>query len=259
MAFKRIFLCILLFQVICGYAQDRQRQYVGAEALFIAYNGEVADVANIRKSVTANQYDYNSTGYSLNTLSYYTSFGAHTEYIIASDKMSFVCGLRFTEINNSIQHNSAWTNQTFFYYRYKQDSTRTDYVKVSRIQQKTQYLGIPLELKYYWFRRHYMISPYVIAGTEIRYRMQSSTRFTMYESAMSIYEQELLPKVTKPSNSHITFYAGIGAKIGRPDKPSILFEANLPFLFLPSTSFGMVQPKAGGGIRLSAQFPLKSN
>ena len=251
---------LLCLQSVISFAQEIQQAHIGVEAGLIVYEGEVSQTDKIRKSLaTNNTYNYSEGTYSLNTLSHYTFFGTYAEQVFASNKFGVLAGFRFMRVQNSIQYNSAWTNQTYFYYLYKQDSLRTDYLKVKTIKQQTDYISIPIELKYYWFRRPYRVSPYVIVGTEIRYRMKSKTSLQMYEKSMNIFEDELLEDVSIPRNMQMTLHGGIGIKLGKEGKPTLHAEANVPFLFLPKKSYGIINPDVAGGIRISAQFPLNNN
>jgi len=251
--------CIFIICAVSGIAQDFQPQFIGVEALIIGYEGEVTQKENIRKNLSTLYSNYDPNGYYLNTLSFYTSFGAHAEYVTVSNKFGFILGLRYTYMRNSISYDESWTNQTYFYYLYSQDSLRTDYLKVHQITQQNRYIGIPLEIKYYWFRRPYKASPYIIAGAEMRYRMKSQTSLIMHDSNMKQFEDKILQDVQEPTNMHVSPYIGIGIKIGKEPKPTLLVESNVPFASIPSKSYGMVQPDAGAGVRVSAQFPLNSD
>lgn len=168
-------------------------------------------------------------------------------------------GIRFSQINSSIGKKDYWTNNTdYFYYLYSQDEINTEYLKVNEINQKSDYIGIPIEIRYFTQKRPRKFQLYVKLGIEINYLLKSKTGIVFNNSAMKPYERDLVAMLNQPERISAAMYGGAGFKFGRDQKPSISVEACMPYMFLTSETSGILKPVFGGGFQLNLQIPIKS-
>jgi hypothetical protein len=162
-------------------------------------------------------------------------------------------------MNSSIGKSDYWTNNTnYFYWLYRQDGINTEYLKVKEINQKSAYIGIPFEVRYFTAKRPRLFQIYFKLGIEINYLLKSKTGIVFNSSAMEPYEKDLIAMLEQPERIIAAIYGGGGFKLGRDQKPSISVEACMPYIFLTSRSTGILQPLFGGGIQLNFQIPIKS-
>jgi hypothetical protein len=160
---------------------------------------------------------------------------------------------------SSIGKNSYWGSSTsFFYWLYLEDGLNTEYLKVKEIDQKSDYIGIPLGIRFFPARRPYLFRMFFKLGAEVNYRLQTKQDIVFYDEAMNPYKTDLTAQLTKPTNFYSALYGGVGIRIGRDLKPSVSIEVCTPYLFLTSKSAGIVNPIFGGGVQLNIQIPIKS-
>jgi hypothetical protein len=75
---------------------------------------------------------------------------------------------------------------------------------------------------------------------------------------MDHYESEIVSKINDPDLFYATIYFGGGLRIGKELKPSVSLEGCFGSFFLGPESFGLVDPKVGGGFQINIQIPLLS-
>ncbi|MBI4647992.1 MAG: hypothetical protein HY738_15755, partial [Bacteroidia bacterium] len=164
-----------------------------------------------------------------------------------------------SHLYSSVGKNDYWANSTnYFYCLYRQDGVNTEYLKLKEINQTSNYIGIPIEIRYFPAKRPHLFRIYFKIGAEINYLMQTQKDVVFYDNAMNPYKEDLTAKVGQPKTFYSSIYGGGAISIGRELKPSISIEACMPYLFLTSESFGLVNPIFGSGFQLNVQIPIKS-
>jgi len=154
---------------------------------------------------------------------------------------------------------SYWgSSVNYFYWLYLQDGVNTEYLKVKEIDQKSDYIGIPLEIRFFPARRPRFFRFYFKLGAEFNYLIQSQKDIVFYDPAMDPYKNELTAKVAGPKPFYSALYVGGGFRLGKELKPSVSIEACMPYLFLTQNSGGLVNPIFGGGFQINVQIPIKS-
>jgi hypothetical protein len=185
--------------------------------------------------------------------------GIKSEYFSLNDKIGFSGGLRYTRTNSSIGKNNYWLNgNDYFYLLYREEGVTTEYLKIKEISQNTDYIGIPVEVRYFPFRPH-LFRFYFKAGANLNYRLNTKTDVVFKDAAMEPYQNEVTALLQEPASFSSSIYGSAGVRIGRASKPALSFEICLPSLSLTSESTGLVNPIFGGGFQLNYQLPLKSN
>jgi len=200
---------------------------------------------------------YYSTN-NLTSLMYNSFIGIKSECFSLNNKFGFSGGIRYTRTNSSVGKNDYWSNSVdYFYLLYSQEGVNTEYLKVKEIIQKSDYVGIPLEIRYFPFRPR-LFRLYFKLGAEIGFRLQSHTDVVFQDDAMEPYQNDVSAMVGKPGSISSSVSGSAGMSLGRASKPVVSFEICLPAIFITSKSSGLVSPISGGGFQLNFQIPLKS-
>jgi hypothetical protein len=258
MKIKIVFLIFFLsYYTGFSLAQETRLKYIGIEGGLISIVSEISKMDYIRGSMPSYYMGYSTN--SLTSLSYKYSTGIKFEIFSLSDRFGLLGGIRFSHLNSSIGKRDYWTGNTnYFYWLYRQDGINTEYLTVKEVNQKSDYIGIPIEIRYFTARRPRLFRLYIKLGFEINYLLKSETGIVFNNPAMNSYEKDLTAMVEQPGKISSSIYGGGGFKIGRDQKPSVSFEACIPYLFLTSRSSGLLHPLFGSGFQLNFQIPIKS-
>lgn len=255
----KILFLVLFLSYFTGFslAQETRLKNIGIEAGSTFIEGEISDMDHIRGSMPSYYMGYSTN--SITSSSYKNFIGVKSEIFSLNDRFGLLGGIRFSQINSSIGKKDYWTNNTdYFYYLYSQDEINTEYLKVNEINQKSDYIGIPIEIRYFTQKRPRKFQLYVKLGIEINYLLKSKTGIVFNNSAMKPYERDLVAMLNQPERISAAMYGGAGFKFGRDQKPSISVEACMPYMFLTSETSGILKPVFGGGFQLNLQIPIKS-
>lgn len=237
-------------------AQEARQKFIGVEAGITFIESEMPDMDYIRGEIAT--YPGGYTKSSLTGISYKSYFGLKPGYFTLSNKLGIQTGIRFSRINNSVGKNSYLANTTdYFYCLFREDGVNTEYLKVNQIIQKSDYLGIPLEISYFPFNPH-LFRFYFKLGAELNFRLQTRTDIVFTDEAMEIYQTELATKVGEPETLNVSVYGATGVRIGKESKPSFSIELSLPCLFLTPETSGLANPLFGSGIQVNYQIPITS-
>ncbi len=257
MKLRSIFLIYFLcFYVGFSLAQVPRLKYLGVETGFTSIESKMSNMDNIRGDVPAYSLGYSSS--SLTSLTAKSFAGIKYEIFSLNDRFGLSGGLRYSRINSSIGKKSYWgSSVNYFYWLYLQDGVNTEYLKVKEIDQKSDYIGIPVEIRFFTAKRPCVFRFYFKLGAEFNYLIQSQKDIVFFDEAMNPYKSELTGKVAQPKRFYSSLYGGGGFRFGRELKPSISIEACMPYLFLTSKSSGLVNPIFGGGVQLNIQIPIK--
>jgi len=247
------FLCLF---VGITFAQESRLKYVGVEGGSIDIVSNVSNVNYIRGSVAPY-----SNGYSTNDLACISSrnfYGVKGTIFSQNDRFALLTGLRYSRIISSVSRNSNFSNTpNYFYWLYKQDGVNTEYLKVNEINQKSDYIGVPIEVIYFPGHRPHLFRIYFKIGVEENLLIQTNKDVVFQNPAMNQYESNLKSQVDQPKTFYSSAYGGCGIRIGRDQKPNISYEFCLPYLFLTPQSKGLVNPTSGIGFQINFQIPIK--
>jgi hypothetical protein len=249
---------ILIVGSIHGFSQNTRLRYIGVESGMNFIESEMTDIDAIRGNIPNYSMGF-STG-SLTSLSYIWFAGVKSEIFSLNDRFGLQGGIRYSQISNSIGKDEYWGSSTnYFYWLFRQDGTETEFLKIKEISQKSGYLGVPVELRYFVSKRPHVFQLYGKLGAVLDFRVNSHTNVLFKDPAMEIYEKNISDQVKQPGAVSFAMYVGSGFKIGTDQKPSVSLEACFPYFILTSHTSGMLQPLFGGGFQLTFQVPIKSS
>lgn len=236
-------------------AQSPLQKYVGAEAGICFISAKMPEMEFIRGDIPAYPGGYSST--------YLKSFmnksyaGIKAEFLSVNNRFGFSSGLRYIQMNSSVGRNTYWAGNTnYFYLMYLQEGVNTEYLKVKELDQRTSYLGIPLEARFFPYNAR-LFRVYFKLGADVGFKLQSRTDVVFYNQSMDYLEDEVADLIGRPESVSASLTVSAGVRIGRASKPAINLEAGLPTIFLTSGTSGLVNPLYGGGFQVSFQLPVK--
>jgi hypothetical protein len=252
-----ILAAILIFGNSTSFSQNSRLRYIGFESGITFIESEMTDMDLIRGDIPNYSLGFSSS--SLTNLSHSWFAGVKGEIFSLNDRFGLQGGLRFSQISNSIGKDEYWgSTANYFYWLFSQQGTETEFLKIKEIRQKSGYLGIPVELRYFVSRRPHVFQVYGKMGAVLDFRINTNTDIVFKDSAMEIYEKEISDQIKKPGPVNFAMYLGSGFKIGTDQKPSVSIEACFPYFILTPHSYGMLYPYFGGGFQMTFQLPIKS-
>jgi hypothetical protein len=248
---------VLMFGFSHSFSQETRLKYFGVESGMNFIESGMTDIAEIRGDIP--NYAMGFSSGSLTSLSYVWYAGVKAEIFSLNDRIGLQGGIRFSQISNIIGKNEYWGSSTnYFYWLFSQEGTETEFLKIKEITQKTNYLGIPIELRYFVSKRPRILQLYGKAGAVLDFKVNSNARVAFKDPAMERYEKDISNEIREPGAVSFAMYVGTGIKIGTDQKPSVSLEACFPYFILTPHSSGMLHPLFGGGFQLTFQVPIKS-
>ena len=200
-------------------------------------------------------YDHFAASH-IRALMYNDFFGVRFEYRLAKNLLGISGGLRYSRMITSIGKPAYWSDSPeFFYVHYRTDGMNTDYAKVLELNQKSDYIGIPVELRIFPYEEH-LINVYYKAGASININVGSKTDVVFFDDSMNAYEEDVSDVVESPYSFFGSLNLGIGIKVGRLSKPGFIIEASFPVGMLTPGKASFVNPEAGAGAQVMLRIPL---
>jgi len=246
----------LFFCTVTSLAQEIKQTYLGLETGITFFESDLSNTDYIRKDMSSYFTDYSSS--SITSSMYKSYVGIKPEIFTLNKKFGLLAGIHYSRINSSIGKNDYWSdNADYFYLRIRQDGINTEYLKVKKIKQMSDYIGIPIEVRYFPFRPR-LFRLYFKLGAEINYLLQSQTDVTFDNHAMNPFQKDVKELMGDPKSFSSSIYASAGFRLGRESKPSVSFEVCLPSIFLTSESSSLANPLWGAGFQLNVQIPLNT-
>lgn len=250
----------ILFIMICllarlAIAQDANHKFIGVQAGSDFLIGDLIFKDNIRSDMSS--YYSNGSASDKNISSYCTSVyaGVASEWFFLNNKIGISTGLRFTRLN-SIANKEGMTTP-YFYLLYQQNGLNTEYLRIKEINQKSDYLGIPLDFKFFIFRNE-LSKFYVKTGVVFNFKLQTKTEISFYDPSMNSYSGSVSGMVGNPNGFSLGFNLSGGYQLVLPHLPVVNVECSLPSAILTREKKGLLDPMSGAGIQISVMFPLKN-
>lgn len=252
--FLTYFLCIHLS---ITFSQEFKLQNIGFDWGLIFLDNKIYDPGHIRGDVSASDEDHAST--SILSFSFRYSTGIKTEFYFLNNMFGFSPGIRYSRTYDIAGKWGLFTEgQNFFYWLYREEGVNTEYMRVKRIYQRSDYLGIPVEIRFFPARRPHRMQFYLKLGAEVDFRLQTQTNIVFRDERMHSYEEEVASQVGKPGHVGFSMYQCFGFRIGSDANSTFSIEAVLPGFNLTSRTSGLLKTFYGGGIQFHLQIPIQS-
>ena len=169
-------------------------------------------------------------------------------------KPSVSAGLQYARMTGHLEMNRMYEGPDYFYYRFREEGTVTEYYRIREFQQNAHYVGVPVDLRYSPLNRNFKIT--VRAGTEINYRIASNGSADFVDREMEQYEDQFIDSFDRPDPLNVIIVVGAGISYGKPGKANYGVEIAGPCVSVTQKAGGMFTPTAGAGFSLFVKVPL---
>jgi hypothetical protein len=229
------------------------QHFFGIEAALAFLGSDVSDQDNIRGDMPSNEEWEPSS--SVTSILYRQFVGIKYENMSLYNKMGISTGIGYCQQYGILGSSDYWENSDFFYLLYREDGLNTEYFKISGITQTTDYIRVPLEIRFFPYQANFL-RIYFKAGLDFNYRLETSTKVDFANAGMNQYEDEVVAMFEKPKQYYSSGYFGGGLRFGKPNHMMINIEALLPVFSINQNATGLVDGAAGVGCLVNVQLPL---
>jgi hypothetical protein len=250
-----IFLALLLI-ALSAAGQNDLRSFLYFETGFDGIGGYAPEKDYIR-AMNSSYFFADHFAESIHGMMMIPYAGVRYERMISGNFLGISGGLRYSIMYSFIGRPSCMTgSDDYFYVNYNENGTDTEYARVTELNQKTGYVGIPLELRMTPGKDRF-IKVFFKAGFSFNFKLHSASNVVFYDDSMNQYKNEVLGLIEDPAGYYSAFNLGGGLKIGRNTGTSVILGMNAPALVLIPGNDEFVKPVAGGGISLIVRIPFK--
>lgn len=256
MNYKLILITMFLLSGFMLFSQEetenkKHLKFIGIETGTVIYGSEFNNPDLIRKQ---DQFNYPSDIYNNTTINNWY-LGAKIELQSEEKNLGILTGLRFSSLNSLSGNKKSDENNDFYYFLFSEEETSIEYLRLQGISHKANYVGIPLEVRYFVIHSK-SIGLYCKASTELHYLLNSKSEVNFLFDEMEKYENEVIGKFEKTNNLFSTLYFSGGIKFGKSDQLNINLEAIFLSFILTENNSIMNNPLAGGGCQINIQMPF---
>jgi len=253
---------IILFFPLAAFAQDvktfeypRFRLGIETGVGFLAGNTIKPDAIRENQSYYYDDYsyrDYYHCGFVIDYHSiphYY--FGVKPEFSL-NNGISFSGGLRFLGSNSILN-----SDKDYFLWKVSENDLTTNYVRVKDVKQNNFYVGFPVEMTIYTYKREIRVRHYIKWGANFNFLLLSKTTPCFEDAAMNKYVDKITNDIEKTSRFTPAAFIGTGLKINRMNRPFGTVEFRMPFVLKGNTGFSsFVNSSVGFEVQTAIYFPV---
>ena len=265
---KRLFIwsCLLLFAGTAATAQETEspRQwhhnfYVEAEPKFVSH-------------LSPNLEPFRTTGgwgAFINVGSHMRTYQASARYEIVSpnNHWAFRTGLQYgfnykrIGYKQAIEeyHPAGYVDDEWYYFEVDNDEA-LEYLRVKGIEQHSHYLGIPIELRYYFNSGLETFRMYLAAEADIDLLVGNRNKVNFLDKdGMAPYAEQVTKHYANPDKMNASAYIGAGFQVGDRKGVGVGFNWLLHIAEI-NGSTGMLPTKpylAGSKLQIELLIPLK--
>jgi hypothetical protein len=254
---SRTFFLLPFFCLLSASVCAQHIEFIEANTGFLIFSAAVPNYKNIRANVPNFGNSQNSPLSLRGT--YDDQFGSIKLGFVSNrlSKWTFSTGLKYSRMSSQIRSKTfaLIDANEYFFYKFRESGSITEYLTIANIRQKTDYLGIPLEARFYPFRPR-RFGLFLKASAEVNLNLHSSTEVDFHDPAMRKFESQVADDFASPEELNAIFFLGPGFHFGRTGKPRFGFETALPAFFINTHAGGIVQPGAGGGFIFFISLPV---
>jgi hypothetical protein len=192
----------------------------------------------------------------LKTLMYKTYVGVKFERQSTDNRVGFATGLRFTRLSSSIGKDNYYRSSSdFFHFMYASTDNSITYYRIKELNQISDYIGVPLEVRYNAFATRRRWNLYFKIAFEFSVKVTSKSDVIFVDEAMH-QEKDLVMRQFGDSDLFTSVLStAAGFSLGRNSKRQVKIEIG-PSLFLTKYSSSIVVASGSVGPQINIQFPL---
>jgi hypothetical protein len=178
---------------------------IGFEAGVDSYFSDIKRPALMREfnSDLSERYDflYNGADQTFTSM----GLGIKPEFFFGKNQWGISTGLRFSRYLTTLE-----PRRDFFYWMVGQEGLQTDYLAIRKCSQKSYYLGIPLEMRFFTNRRDLPFQIYFKIGSAFNYRLLTDNEILFKEPSMDKYAGAVDEGIGELDRFHVYVYPAIG-------------------------------------------------
>jgi len=220
-----------------------------------AFMAEPADVKNIRANLGYSFGDERNAH--IGSVLTSTYGGVSIEVSSDNDRFVYSSGVRYSRMTGTLSMKDLILfNTPYFFFRFRESGLITEYVSLRKIAQKTDFIGIPVEVRWFPFDGK-RVRFFIKGAAEINYKVATGADIEFYEPAMAAYEKQVVAQLPEAADIHGVLSLSGGVRFGKPGSVLFAFEFAGPSAFLSPGSGGIVRPSVGTGGLFSIIIPVK--
>lgn len=192
---------------------------------------------------------------------------ARYEIITPDYQWAFRTGVQYTHYWKQIGYD-AYNDETsttsytpnHYMFEIQNDDNQLEYMRIRGIEQITNYVGIPLEVRYYFT---YSDLPsfriYVMAETDLDFMVGNKNQVNFINDAMAPYANQVNSNYDTPDAFNASTYLGTGFQVSKPNSVGVGFNW-LIHLYDLCGSTGMLKQATkfqGNKLQIDLIIPLK--
>ena len=249
--------CGLILLPLSGYAQKEGKigSRIGFEMGFHEFYGSTIAPEQIRSIPSVAVSEYYTGGYENKSSHVIHKLYAGIKYeaLLYNNRFGISSGIRLAQLSAQLDHNRKYD---YFIWLLRQDEQTSDYVAIRDMKQKSYYVCIPLELRFFPQKRDRLFKYYFKLGGALNYRFSTVYNINFQEAEMSGYGGDIENQIQKPCTYSGFIYPAFGFRWGKNKNPWVNIELQFPGFIIAQKKHAFVNPDVGLGMQLSVQFPL---
>ena len=261
---KIIVWCGLVLLPLLSYAQKGQiNSRIGIEMGFHEFFGNtiVPDRVRSVKSVEVFEIDayegyyggYEDESYHPLSKAY---IGINYEALFSNNTIGILSGIRFSQLSATLDHSSKYNS---FIWLLHQEEQSSNYLTIRSINQKSHYVSIPLEIRFFPKKRDRSFKNYFKIGGALNYRFSTSYHIDFQEQEMEKHANTVGNQINKPCTFSGFIFPAFGLRWGKNNYPWVNVELQFPGFLIAQRKHAFVDPQFGFGIKFSVQMPLNKS
>ena len=248
--------CGLILFPLSGHAQKERKisSRIGFEMGFHEFFGRTITPDQIRSISSAGISEYYVGEYENQSSHVIHKLYAGIKYeALFNNQFGISSGIRLAQLSAQLDHNRKYD---YFIWLLHQNEQTLDYVAIRNIKQKSYYVCIPLELRFFPSKRDHLLKHYFKLGGALNYRFSTVSAINFQEAEMSKYAGEIENQIVTPCTFSGFIYPAFGFRWGRNNNTWVNVEFQFPGFIIAQKKHAFVNPDVGLGMQLSVQFPL---
>lgn len=235
--------------------QDLKRFNLGFDFGASTYYTSFKENSAIRMTSSVTFFDQTGSA-ELETSTHRTFYGIKAELLSPNGFIGIGTGVRFTHISSDLDR-ERWFDfdKTKFFVMYNQDGVNTEYAQVGRLKQRADYIGIPLDFRFYTSRPRFFRFFFKL-GFDFNMRIANDASVTFVNSTMSRYKQQVADAIGKPAAVLTTINPGLGFKFGSSNSVNFCFEINGPSYIMSTNASTFAKNSIGIGAQFYLYYPI---
>jgi hypothetical protein len=177
--------------------------------------------------------------------------GVKPEIFLFKNRLGISSGVRF-----SLSSSTFDAEGSYFLWLLRQKDVRTDYVRISSLAQRSYFIGVPLEIRFFPAPRERYRQYYLKLGASLNYQVLTHCDTQFRDPAMQVHTEIIEDQFSRLSIFNSYFYPAIGFKIGNPSSCWMNVEVHFPGFLIDPQAASFLKTGIGLGFQFSIQIPL---